>query len=100
MVKIYIYKILFYEKKLEALLNPKSIEKYKLEKYKGFKDFTKIPENEKINYGFETLDNENYKSIYDTIEHKKKEDFENEIKMKKLVVENSLLTIFIMYQRI
>ena len=83
-VKLYIYKILFNENKLDALLNPKIIEKYKLEKYKGFKDFLKIPKNEEINYGFETLDNENYKYIYDTIEKYKQEGFKNKIKNEEI----------------
>ena len=85
MVKLYIYKILFNEKHLDAFLNPKSKEKYKLEKFKGFKDFLKIQKNEEINYGFETLDNENYKNVYNVIESNKKEDFKNKIKKQEII---------------
>ena len=44
MIGFYIYKIIFNQKQLDGLINPKSKEKYKLEKYKGFTDFLKIPQ--------------------------------------------------------
>ena len=84
MVKFYIYKILFNQKQLDALLNPKSKEKYKLEKYRGFKEFIKIPQEYQINYGFETLDNDNYERIYKTIEKYKLEDYKNKIKKEEI----------------
>ena len=47
---------------------------YKLDKYKGFKDFFKFEEEENINYGFETLDN-NYDNFYNKIEKYKRKGF-------------------------
>ena len=84
MIKLYIYKILFKQEKLDVFLNPNSIKKYKLEKYEGFKDFIKFPEEEQINYGVETLDNENYENIYKVIEKYKKENFKKQIQKDEL----------------
>ena len=57
MIRLYIYKILFNKYQLDAFLNKNNILKYKLEEYEDFKSFLKFPDDEQINYGFETLDN-------------------------------------------
>ena len=72
MIRLYIYKILFNKYKIDAFLNKNNILKYKLEEYEDFKKFLKFPDDEQINFGFETLDNENYERIYKVIENKKK----------------------------
>ena len=86
MIKIYIYKILFNKNELDAILNPKNKEKYKLEEYneennKFYDDFIKFSEKIKINYNFQTLDDEkeNYKNIYNIIEKHKKDSFKNKV---------------------
>ena len=59
-IKLYIYKTIYNqnEKQLEVFLNKNKKKLYKFDKYKGFKDFFKFEEEEKINYGFETLVND------------------------------------------
>ena len=78
-IKLYIYKILFNQKQMDVFLNPNSIKKYKLENYKEFKDFVKSLEEKQINYGLETLDNDNYETIYKLIEKYSKDSFKKKI---------------------
>lgn len=61
MIKIYIYKIIYYQnqKQLPVFLNRNIKEKYNLEKYNGFKKFIKFTEGIQIEFG-ETLDKDNY----------------------------------------
>ena len=72
MIQIYIYKILFNKHDIDAFINKNYILKYKLEEYNDFKEFLKLPDDEQIDLGFETLDNKNYESIYKKLEKKKK----------------------------
>ena len=46
-------------------------------------EILKLPDGEQINYGFETLDNNNYERIYNLLEDKKKEKFKNKIKKEE-----------------
>ena len=88
MIRLYIYKILFHKKQMDAFLNQNNKIKYKLREYEGFKDFLIFPEEEPINYGFETLDNDNYERIYKILEKNKRECFKNII--KKQEIDNNL----------
>ena len=80
MIRLYIYKILFNKFQIDVFLNKNNIIKYKLEEYEDFKTLLKFPEGKRINFGFETLDNENYERIYKILENKKKDKFKNKIK--------------------
>jgi hypothetical protein len=72
MIRLYIYKILFNKYQIDAFLNKNIILKYRLEKYEDFKKFLNFNDDEQINYGFETLDKENYEGVYKILEMKKK----------------------------
>ena len=84
MVKYYIYKILYNKFQLDVFLNKKDKEKYKLTKYKDFDKFIKFDKDEQIDYGFETLDNENYENVYKILEAYKKQDFKKKIKKEEI----------------
>ena len=81
MVEIYIYKIKYNQnkKQINVFLNDTTKNKYKLDKYVGFKDFIKS-NNEKppipIN---EILENDNYKDIYKTLVDSQNDGFKKEI---------------------
>ena len=79
MIRLYIYKILFNKYQIDAFLDKNKKLTYKLEEYKDFKEFLKFPEDDQINYGFGTLDNENYVRIYEKLIDKKKSQFKNKI---------------------
>jgi len=84
MIKLYIYKILYNRYQIDAFLNQKYKDKYKLGKYDGFRDFIKFNEEEQVKYGFETLDNNNYESVYKVLEKYKKDNFNNEIQKEDI----------------
>ena len=88
-IKLYIYKIIYNqnEKQLSVFLNKNKKQLYKFDKYKGFKNFFKLEEEESINYGFETLDND-YDLFYNKIEKYKKNSFEQKIIKNEIVEEN------------
>ena len=88
MIKLYIYKILYNQNQIDVFLNPNSIKKYKLDKYSGFSDFKKFPEEEQMNYGLETLDNNNYENIYKTLEKYREDNFKKKIKKEEIIYEN------------
>ena len=96
MIKLYIYKILYNQnqKQIDVFLNKDCKKKYKLEKYKDFKDFIKFTDEEQINYGFETLDNDNYENIYKTIEKYKKDDFKKKINKEEINAEELCIDNF------
>jgi len=83
MIRLYIYKILFNQNKIDVFFNQKYKDKYNLSKYEDFQDFIKIPEDEKIVYGFETLDNDNYERIYKVLEKFKLNSYK-EIKKEEI----------------
>ena len=84
MIKLYIYKILYNRYQIDAFLNQKYKDKYKLGKYDGFRDFIKFNEEEQVKYGFETLDNNNYESVYKVLEKYKKDNFKNGIHKEEI----------------
>ena len=79
MIRLYIYKILFNKYKIDVFIDKNKIITYKLDEYKDFKNLIKYPEDEKINYGFETLDNENYVRFFEKLIEKKKSQFKKKI---------------------
>ena len=85
MIRLYVYKILFNKYQMDAFLKKNNILKYKLEKYDDFKEFLQFPNDKRINYGFETLDNENYERIYEVLENQKRVKFKNKIKKYEIV---------------
>ena len=90
MIQIYIYKILFNKHDIDAFINKNYILKYKLEEYNDFKEFLKLPDDEQIDLGFETLDNENYEKIYKILENKKRDKFKNKIKIDEILIDGKL----------
>ena len=84
MIRLYIYKILFNKYQIDVFLDKNKKLKYKLEEYVDFKEFLKFPEDEQINYGFETLDNENYDRIFEKLLDKKKGQFRNKIEKEEI----------------
>ena len=84
MARLYIYKILFNKYQIDAFLDKNKKLKYKLEEYIDFNEFLKFPEDEQINYGFETLDDENYVRIYEKLNDKKKGQFKNKIEKEEI----------------
>ena len=92
MIRLYIYKILFNKYQLDAFLDKNKKLKYKLEEYVDFKELLKFSDDEEINYGFETLDNENYVRIYEILENEKKTQFKKKIE-EEIVIDNNNLHI-------
>ena len=84
MIRLYIYKILYNKYQINAFLNRNNVLTYRLEKYEDFKTFLKLPEDEQLNYWFETLDNENYEKIYKILENRKKDKFKNKIRKDEI----------------
>jgi hypothetical protein len=84
MIRLYIYKILFNKYQIDVFLDKNKKLTYKLEEYKDFKEFLKFPEDDQINYGFGTLDNENYVRIYEKLIDKKKSQFKNKIEKEEI----------------
>ena len=74
-IRLYVYKTIFNKngKEFDVFLNKTKKKQYKFDKYKGFKDFFKFEEEEKINYGFESLDND-FDSFFNKIEKYKKKN--------------------------
>ena len=89
-IKLYIYKTIYNQngKQLEVFINKNKKKLYKFDKYKGFKDFFKFEEEEKINYGFETLDND-YEAFFNKIEKYKKKGFDKKINKSEIINEES-----------
>jgi hypothetical protein len=82
MIRIYIYKILYNKYKIDAFINPESINKYKL---KDFKDFDKLNKPDelnniyKIDYEVNTLKYEDFQSSNKKIEKYRKDQFKKKI---------------------
>ena len=79
MIKLYIYKVIYYRntKNMDVFIKKS---KYKLDKYNNFNQFIKIRENIIVSdYEYKTLDNDNYKKVYETLEIYKKDGFKNRI---------------------
>ena len=87
MVKIYIYKIIYNknQKRINIFVNSDIIKKYKLKTYKGFKDFIKPEDIEKL----EKLENLSYgenksNDIFKILEENSKNQFEDKITEDKI----------------
>ena len=98
MIRIYIYKILYNNYKIDAFINEESINKYKLKEFKDFDAY--IKENEliniyKIDYKVKTLKDEYYDKSYEQI----KNIYQKILRMKSikmiLILKNMVLIIFI-----
>ena len=88
-IKLYIYRIIYNQnnKQLDVFLHENKKKEYKLDKYKGFKDFFKFEEEGNINFGFLSLDND-YDIFYDKIEFYKKDGFKKKI-IKSDIIDES-----------
>ena len=90
MIRIYIYKILYNNIKINVFVDEKMIEKYKLNDYKDFKSFIQIKDLNniyKIDYQIKTLNDDNYSNLYKLLEIYQKQDFKNKIKANDFDIE-------------
>ena len=82
MARIFLYKILYHNYRIDVFIDNKSVEKFKLKEYN---DFTKLIKNKeliniyKIDYKIKTL-KDGYNDAYKAIEKYKNKDFKNKIK--------------------
>jgi len=81
MIKLYLYKIIYYQnnKQIDIFLKHDIKEKYKLSKYNNFKKFVKFKSEDQPNYWADILDDDNYKNTYDIIIKYKNEGYKKEI---------------------
>ena len=86
MIVLYIYKIIYNKnnRQIDIFLKHDIKEKYKLSKYKNFKKFIKFKDEEKLNYGIEALDNDNYKNIFDILLKYKNDEYKKRIEEKDI----------------
>ncbi len=87
-IRLYAYKTIFNQngKQMDIFLDKTKKRKFKFDKYKGFKAFFKLEEEEIINYGFETLDND-YDVFFSKIEKNKKNNYDKKIEKNDIVEE-------------
>ena len=87
MVKLYIYKIIYnkYNKQINIFINKEIINKYKLNEYKGFNEFFKAEEIEKLEHFFSDDNNSDvYKKLCEFEEKQFEEKItKNDISAKK-----------------
>jgi hypothetical protein len=88
-IRLYVYKTIFNKngKEFDVFLNKAKKKPYKFDKYKGFKDFFKLEEEEKINYGFESLDAE-FDSFFTKIEKHKKKGYDKKVNKDEVIESN------------
>ena len=86
MIKIYLYKIIYYQnnQQIDVFLKHNIKEKYKLSKYNNFKKFFKFKDEEQSNYLIDFLDNNNYKNVYDIIVKYKNDGYTKIIEEKDI----------------
>ena len=86
MIKLYIYKIIYNQnkKQIKMFLNSNIQAKYKLDEYKGFKDFIKFKNEDPLIYENKMLDNDNYKDIFKRLDDYQKDGFKNKIKKEDI----------------
>ena len=83
MIRIYIYKILYYNFGIDIFINQEMVNKYKLKDYKDFSEFIKINELCSIykdDYQIVTLKDDYYEQANKVIEKYQKDKFKNLIK--------------------
>ena len=93
MVKLYIFKIIFNQnnKQFDILLQNTIRNKYKLDKYDNFKDFIKFNEKNFTNEIYNEInDNGNYQKIYKNLSNYQRDNFENPITKKNIIVDSKL----------
>ena len=92
-IRLYIYKTIYNlnGRQFDVFLNENKKKFYNFQKYKGFKGFFKIEENEKINFGFETA-NENYDIFYKKIEKCRENVYKDKI-IKDEIIEDKVCFI-------
>ena len=88
-IRLYVYKTIFNKngKEFDVFLNKAKKKPYKFDKYKGFKDFFKLEEEEKINYGFESLNTE-FDSFFTKIEKHKKKGYDKKVNKHEVIESN------------
>ena len=79
-IRLYVYKTIFNKngKELDVFLDRTKKKAYKFDKYDGFKQFFKFEDEEKINYGFESLDSD-FDSFFSKIEKFKRKGYDKKI---------------------
>jgi len=83
MIRIYIYKILYNNYKIDFFLNEENISNYKLEDYKDYNDFINIEDLSnlfKLDYKIKTIKDGYFSDANTAIEKYKKDDFKKKIK--------------------
>ena len=98
MIRLYIYKILFNNNKIDVFINEKSINKYQLKEYKDFNELI-ISNNELLNIYklddiIKTLKDNYYDESYQVIEKYKKKNLIKKSIQKILILKNLVLLIF------
>jgi len=91
MIRIYIYKKLFYDVGVDVFINPKMIKKYHLDDYKDFNEFIQTKEIYnicKIEYTIRTIKDDNFKDANLAIEKYKKGEFKEKIDVDDYDLEN------------
>jgi len=85
-IRLYVYKTIYNKngKEFDVFLNKTKKKLYKFDKYKGFKDFFKLEEEEKINYGFESLD-DGFDSFFTKIEKHKNKNYDTKINKEEII---------------
>ena len=85
MIRIYIYKVLYNNYKIDAFINEENIKKFCLKDYVDFKNLIKPDELiniYKIDYKLKALNDDYYENSYKAIEKYKKDGFKNKIKSR------------------
>ena len=83
MIRIYVYKILYNNYKIDFFLDEENISNYKLEDYKDYADFIKIEDLSnlfKLDYKIKTIKDGYFSEASTAIEKYKKDDFKKVIK--------------------
>ena len=78
MIRIYIYKILYYKFKVDFFFDEENIKEYKLEEYKDYNEFIQLEELSnlyQIDYNIKTLKDTYFKDAHTAIEKFKKDNF-------------------------
>ena len=85
-IRLYVYKTIFNKngKELDVFLDRTKKKAYKFDKYDGFKQFFKFEDEEKINYGFESLDSD-FDSFFSKIEKFKRKGYDKKINKEEVI---------------
>ena len=89
-IRLYAYKTIYNQngKELDVFLNKIKKKSYKFEQYEGFKNFFKFEEEEEnINHGFQSLNN-NFDEFFNKVEKYKKNGFDQKINKSEIIEED------------